>query len=149
MCQFGPIVALLIGIQVGSPLASKSVVLVFIIRIGLVMHGLVRCFDLWADTCVGLDEFAGANGVGVGGLGGVAPAVAEGKNTSSVGAGWFGLAAHFAQQRIRQRLLCLDFAKLGAGAIYSLPWPDSMARLAMALCFAGLFDAPFVFSSPH
>jgi hypothetical protein len=84
-----------------------------------------------------------------GGLGGVAPAVAEGKNTSSVGAGWFGLAAHFAQQRIRQRLLCLDFAKLGAGAIYSLPWPDSMARLAMALCFAGLFDAPFVFSSPH
>jgi hypothetical protein len=24
-----------------------------------------------------------------------------------------------------------------------------MAGLALALCFAGLFDAPFVFSPPH
>ena len=149
MCQFGPIIALLVGIQLGSPLASKSGVLVFIDRIGFAMHGLVRCFDLWARTRLGLAEFAGANGFGLGGLGGVAAVVAQGKNTSSVGTGRLGLAAHPAQQRIRQRLLCLDLAKLGAGAIYSLSRPDSMARLAMALCFAGLFDAPFVFSSPH
>ena len=98
---------------------------------------------------MGVAQRAGAIGFGACCLIGLAFDVGEGENASSVGAGWLGLATDTSQQRIGQRLLCLDLAKLGTRTIYSLSWTDSMARLVMALCFAGLFDAPFVLGAPH
>ena len=75
--------------------------------------------------------------------------VASRKNTSSFGSGRAGFTTHPAQQRVGQRLLFLDLAKLGARSVHSLPWPDSVAGVVMALCVAGLFDALFVCGAPH
>ena len=75
--------------------------------------------------------------------------VANRKNTSSFGLGRAGFTTHAAQQRVGQRLLFLDLAKLGAGSVHSLSWTDSVAGVVMALCAAGLFDALFVRRAPH
>ena len=149
MCQSGAVVTLPFGIQLGSALAPESRVVVLVVSTWTVVHSLVSCFNLWPSPCMGVAQRAGAIGFGACCLVGLAFDVGEGENASSVGAGWLGLATDTSQQRIGQRLLFLDPAKLGTRTIYSFPWPDSMAWLALALCFAGLFDASFVFSSPH
>ena len=144
MRLLGPLDSLHVGVQFGSTFLSKSSGL----GLGYEPWGggdrSVSCLDLRPCPCLGLDQCTCPIGTGCRRIVGHPHDVVERKNASSLGFGGFGASTNHAKQRVSKRLLCLDFAKLGARSIHSISWPDSMDGMAMAFCPVGFFDAKFV-----